>query len=80
MVSGRATVTRALTDRGKDVEEPMLDPDGDGPGGALAQRVCIHQLHQTAPRLAGLIEDLYGQVARDTATASTVRRGQWIRP
>jgi hypothetical protein len=29
-------------------------------GGALAQRVYIHQLPQTAPRLAGLIEGVFG--------------------
>jgi integrase len=34
-------------------------------GGALAQRVYIHQLPQTAPRLAGLIEDVYGPAARN---------------
>ena len=34
-------------------------------GGALAQRVYIHQLPQTAPRLAGLIEGVFGPAARD---------------
>jgi integrase len=34
-------------------------------GGALAQRVYIHQLPQTAPRLAGLIEEVYGPAARN---------------
>ena len=29
-------------------------------GGALAQRVYIHQLPQTAPRLAGVIEGVFG--------------------
>ena len=29
-------------------------------GGALAQRVYIHQLPQTAPRLAGVIEAVFG--------------------
>ena len=29
-------------------------------GGALAQRVYIHQLPQTAPRLAGVIEGILG--------------------
>ena len=33
-------------------------------GGALAQRVYIHQLPQTAPRLAGLIEGVFGPAAR----------------
>jgi integrase len=33
-------------------------------GGALAQRIYIHQLPQTAPRLAGLIEDVYGPAAQ----------------
>jgi integrase len=32
-------------------------------GGALAQRVYIHQLPQTAPRVAGLIEGLFGPAA-----------------
>jgi len=31
-------------------------------GGALAQRVYIHQLPQTAPRLAGVIEQGLGKV------------------
>jgi integrase len=35
-------------------------------GGALAQRVYIHQLPQTAPRLAELIEDVYGRAVRNT--------------
>jgi integrase len=34
-------------------------------GGALAQRVYIHQLPQTAPRLAGLIEEVYGPAAQN---------------
>ena len=36
-------------------------------GGALAQRVYIHQLPQTAPRLAGLIEGVFGPAARNAA-------------
>jgi integrase len=32
-------------------------------GGALAQRVYIHQLPQTAPRIAGLIEGVFGPAA-----------------
>jgi integrase len=32
-------------------------------GGTLARRVYIHQLPHAAPRLAGLIEDLYGPAA-----------------
>ena len=35
-------------------------------GGALAQRVYIHQLPQTAPRLAGVIEGVFGPAVRDT--------------
>jgi integrase len=38
-------------------------------GGALAQRTSIHQLPQTAPRLAGLIEDVFGRAARDMSAA-----------
>ena len=34
-------------------------------GGALAQRVYIHQLPQTAPRLAEVIEGVFGPAARD---------------
>jgi integrase-like protein len=41
-------------------------------GGALAQRVYIHQLPQTAPRLAGVIEGVFGPAARD---ARRCRRG-----
>jgi integrase len=33
-------------------------------GGTLASRTYIHQLPQTPPRLARLIEDLYGPAAR----------------
>ncbi len=32
-------------------------------GGALAQRLYIHQLPQTAPRVAGLIEGVFGPAA-----------------
>jgi integrase len=35
-------------------------------GGTLASRTYIHQLPQTPPRLARLIEDLYGPAARQT--------------
>jgi integrase len=34
-------------------------------GGTLAQRVYIHQLPQTAPRLAGVIEGVFGPAARN---------------
>ena len=36
---------------------------GHADGGALAQRVYIHQLPQTAPRVAGLIEEVFGPAA-----------------
>jgi integrase len=39
-------------------------------GGALAQRVYIHQLPQTAPRVAGLIEGVFGPAARDGRAVS----------
>jgi hypothetical protein len=42
-------------------------------GGMLAQRVYIHQLPQTAPRLASLIEDVFGPAARNTPTVSARR-------
>ena len=43
-------------------------------GGALAQRVYIHQLPQTAPRLAEVIEGVFGPAARNTPTVSAGRR------
>jgi integrase len=48
-------------------------------GGALAQRVYIHQLPQTAPRLAGVIEGVFGRAARDGRAVSAGRRaeGKW---
>jgi integrase len=48
-------------------------------GGALAQRVYIHQLPQTAPRLAGVIEGVFGPAARDGRAVSAGRRaeGNW---
>jgi integrase len=48
-------------------------------GGALAQRVYIHQLPQTAPRLAGVIEGVFGPTARDGGAVSAGRRaeGKW---
>jgi integrase len=48
-------------------------------GGALAQRVYIHQLPQTAPRLAGVIEGVFGLAARDGRAVSAGRRaeGKW---
>ena len=45
-------------------------------GGALAQRVYIHQLPQTAPRVAGLIEGVFGPAARDERSASAERRAE----
>ena len=45
-------------------------------GGALAQRVYIHQLPQTAPRLASLIEGVFGPAARDRRAVSAPRRAE----
>jgi integrase len=45
-------------------------------GGALAQRIYIHQLPQTAPRVAGLIEGVFGPAARDRGAVSAVRRAE----
>jgi integrase len=45
-------------------------------GGALAQRVYIHQLPQTAPRLAELIEGVFGPAARDGRAVSAGRRAE----
>jgi len=45
-------------------------------GGALAQRVYIHQLPQTAPRLAELIEGVFGPVARDGRTVAAAGRAE----
>jgi integrase len=47
-----------------------------GDGGALAQRVYIHQLPQTAPRLAGVIEGVFGPAARDGRAVSAARRAE----
>jgi integrase len=48
-------------------------------GGALAQRVYIHQLPQTAPRLAGVIEGVFGPEAHAGRAVSAERRaeGKW---
>ena len=48
-------------------------------GGALAQRVYIHQLPQTAPRLAGVIEGVFGPEAHAGQAVSAGRRaeGKW---
>jgi integrase len=43
-------------------------------GGALAQRVYIHQLPQTASRVAGLIEGILGPAGRDAGFQSPARR------
>jgi hypothetical protein len=43
-------------------------------GGGLAQRVYIHQLPQTAPRVAGVIEGVFGPAARATRSVSAARR------
>jgi integrase len=48
-------------------------------GGALAQRVYIHQLPQTATRVAGLIEGVFGPAARDSRSASAVGRAEGTR-
>jgi integrase len=45
-------------------------------GGALAQRVYIHQLPQTASRLAQLIEGVFGAAARDGRSVSAPRRAE----
>ena len=45
----------------------------------LAQRVYIPQLPQTAPRLAGVIEGVFGPAGRDEGAVSAGRRaeGKW---
>ena len=45
-------------------------------GGALAQRIYIHQLPQTAPRVAGLIEGVFGPAAREERSVSALRRAE----
>jgi integrase len=45
-------------------------------GGALAQRVYIHQLPKTATRVAGLIEGILGPTVRDTRAQSAARRAE----
>ena len=47
-------------------------------GGALAQRVYIHQLPQTAPRVAGLIEGVFGPAARGAQVTATVSAGRRV--
>jgi integrase len=42
-------------------------------GGALAQRVYIHQLPKTAARVAGLIEGILGPAARNARPQSLAR-------
>jgi hypothetical protein len=42
-------------------------------GGALAGRTYIHQLPETPPRVAKLIEDLYGPAARAAREADRLR-------
>jgi integrase len=49
-------------------------------GGALAQRVYIHQLPQTAPRVAGLIEGMFGPAARDARSTSPVGQAYSTQP
>lgn len=43
-------------------------------GGTLAIRTYIHELPQTPPRLARLIEDLYGPAARQARASTSVER------
>jgi integrase len=47
-------------------------------GGGLAQRVYIHQLPQTAPRLAGVIEGVFGPEARGAQVVPTVSAGRQV--
>jgi hypothetical protein len=47
-------------------------------GGALAQRVYIHQLPQTAPRLAQLIEGVFGPAARGAQVVPAVSAGRLV--
>jgi integrase len=47
-------------------------------GGGLAQRVYIHQLPQTAPRVAGLIEDVFGPAARGAQVIPAVSAGRQV--
>ena len=45
-------------------------------GGGLAQRVYIHLLPQTAPRVAGVIEGVFGPAARGAQVVPTVSAGR----
>jgi hypothetical protein len=47
-------------------------------GGGLAQRVYIHQLPQTAPRVAELIEGVFGPAARGAQVTPTVSTGRRV--
>jgi hypothetical protein len=64
-----ATLGSASAEIGQPAPRQLRHADG----GALAQRVYIHQLPQTAPGLAELIEDVFGPAARDTPSMSAVR-------
>jgi hypothetical protein len=52
-----------------------VNPLRHADGGALAQRIYIHQLPQTAPRLAELIQGVFGPAARDSRAVSAARLG-----
>jgi hypothetical protein len=55
---------------------PASSPPGCAmPTAGLAQRVYIHQLPQTAPRVAGLIEGVFGPAARGAQVVATVSAG-----
>jgi integrase len=47
-------------------------------GGTLASRTYIHQLPQTAPRLAQLIESVFGPAARGAQLIPTVSAGRLV--
>jgi hypothetical protein len=59
-----------------EAESIIAAPLRHADGGGLAQRVYIHQLPQTAPRVAELIEGVFGPAARDGRAVSAGRRAE----
>jgi hypothetical protein len=70
LVDDNTSIRRGLLEDASIIAAQLRHADG----GALAQRVYIHQLPQTAPRLAGVIEAVFGPAARDRRMVSAVRR------
>ena len=61
-----------------EAESIIAAPLRHADGGGLAQRVYIHQLPQTAPRVAELIEGVFGPAARGAQVTPTVSAGRRV--